>query len=265
MEAPVTISEIIAAELQLLSGVHFDLMCFHPYKTVLSYTNDLRSFLKSERGRALATFPGEDEQQHQQPQQKKRPIVGEDLRPMHDDARRIVDDAVVSDIPLLYSPGKIGLAAMMVANENLQKRIKSERGENDSIAGDGDSEKSKRHVIPTIDLLGYVRVRFENYPPEDVSKLLGQINVLCEMLRGLKEGQYNCGNHGVELDKVKVVHKKLKKCKAWGITKKSGGGDSAGGKKKKKKKKRKAEDASDGNIGEGNSDVPPKAKVPKME
>ena len=41
MQAPVTQTEIIDAEIALVSGVHFELLCFHPYKTVLAYTEDL--------------------------------------------------------------------------------------------------------------------------------------------------------------------------------------------------------------------------------
>ena len=188
-------------------------------QTVLAYTEDLRTFLKSERGRYLATFPdGAD-----------RPVVGEDLRPMHDEARKIVDDAVVSDIPLLYSPGQIGLAAMMLANDNIRQR-----------GGVSNAGGAAVTVVPDIDMLGYVRSRFEDQSEGNKSVLAERAKKLCDMLRGLKEGQYCCGNHGIDMARLKVVHKKMKKAKAW-----TAPGEENETKKKKKKKKRKAENGGD--------------------
>jgi cyclin H len=190
MNSPVTLSEIIPAEIHLLSGVDFELLCFHPYKAVLAITEDLRTYLKSEKGRLLVTFPdGSD-----------RPIVGQDLRPMHDAAQAIVNDVVVCDIPLLFTPGQIGLAALMVANEQ-------------QVGNAG---------IPQIDLLGYLSQRFEDADIDKMNKLLGEIS---DKLKELKDGSYGCANYRVDLDVLKSIHKKLKKVRIWGI--------------KEKKKKRK--------------------------
>ena len=198
MNAPVTQSEILPAEIHLLSGIDFDLLCFHPYKAVLSITEDLRTYLKSEKGKSLVRFPDGS----------TRPIVGQDLKPMHDSAQDIVNDVIVSDIPLLYPPGQIGLAALMVANEHQQ-----EKDSNDS---------------PQIDLLGYMSQRFEE---ADQSSMTTVLHDLCGMIRELKDGKYGCANHNVDLQTLKGVHKKLKKCRAWG--------------QKEKKKKRKSKDDTD--------------------
>lgn len=206
MNAPVTLAEIIPAELALVSGINFDLLCFHPYKAVLAFTEDLRTYLKSEKGRSLAHFQsGED-----------RPVVGQDLKPMHDMARKMIDDAIVSDVPLLYSPGQVGLAALMVANDELQK---------DSNAN-----------VPNIDLLGYIQQRFDGkMNPEYMKETMYN---LCSMLKGLKEGWYGCGNRNVDLTALKAVHKKLKKCRLWGKSsknkkRKNGGEDEPEAKKAK--------------------------------
>ena len=218
MQAPVTQSEIIDAEIALVSGVHFELLCFHPYKTVLAYTEDLRTYLKTDQGKALAAFP---------PGNEDRPIVGEDLRPMHDEARGVVDDACVSDVILLASPGQIGLAAMVVANEDLQAE-EEKRGQ----AKTGGKEESQRPVVPNIDLLGYLDSRFADQGDEKArQELRSRISETCDMLRALREGKYGCGNHGIDMVKLKEVHKKWKKCR--------GGAEKT---KKKKKKKRKAEE-----------------------
>lgn len=192
MNAPVTQAEILPAEINLLSGINFELLCFHPYKAVLAITEDLRTYLKSEQGKSLVTFQNGSD----------RPIIGQDLKPMHDAAQLMVNDVVVSDIPLLYTPAQIGLAALVLANEQQQSKPE----------------------IPQINLLGYLSQRFEQAEEKKMKVLLDEI---CVMLRGLKDGEYGCSNHKVDLQILKGIHKKLKKCRVWG--------------KKEKKKKRKKE------------------------
>lgn len=211
MNAPVSVSEVVPAELALLTGINFDLLCFHPYKAVLAFTEDLRTFLKSEKGRSLALFKNG----------QTRPVVGQDLKPMHDMARRIIDNVIVSDVPLLASPGQVGLAALMVANDELQKDSKED--------------------VPNIDLLGYVQVRFDdNKVTQEFMKQ--EMTELCSMLKGLEEGKYGCGNNNVDLNALKAVHKKLKKCRLWGKSsskskKRKGTGESAEEQAKSKKAK----------------------------
>lgn len=191
MNSPVTLSEILPAETKLLSGINFELLCFHPYKAVLAITEDLRTYLKSEKGRSLVKFlNGTD-----------RPIIGQDLKPMHDDAQSIVNDVIVSDIPLLYTPGQIGLASLIVANEK-------QRGKDN---------------VPQIDLMGYLSHRFED---ADIARMRSLLQEIGTKLQELKEGQHGCANYKVDMQKLKVIHKKLKKCRVWGV-------------KEKKKKKRK--------------------------
>ena len=199
MNSPVTLSEILPAEIRLLSGVNFELLCFHPYKAVLAITEDLRTYLKSEKGRSLVNFANGSD----------RPIIGQDLKPMHDAAQLIVNDVIVSDIPLLYTPGQIGLAALMVANEK-------QRGKDN---------------IPQIDLLGYLSHRFEGADIDHMKSLLHEIG---RKLEELKEGHHGCSNYEIDMQRLKGVHKKLKKCRIGGV------------KEKKKKKKRKNTPEEDG-------------------
>ena len=199
MNAPLTQTEILRAEYPLLGGINCDLLCFHPYKAVLAFTENLRTFLKTSKGSDLAKFMNGE----------SRPIIGQDLSPMHNAARALVDDAIVSDIPLLYSPAKIGLAALMVANEQIESAD-----------------------VPKIDILGYIGYRFEHKDRDFVKK---EVVALCEMLKDLKAGKYGCGNHNVDLQTLKGVHKKLKKCR---------GGD------KKRKKEKRNEEENDGDRSE---------------
>ena len=154
MNSPVTVSEILPAEIRLLSGINFELLCFHPYKAVLAITEDLRTYLKSEKGRSLVTFvDGSD-----------RPIIGQDLKPMHDAAQSIVNDVIVSDIPLLYTPGQIGLATLLVANEK---------------------QKGKENV-PQIDLMGYLSHRFEDADIPRMRSLLLEIGTKLQELKNFR-------------------------------------------------------------------------------
>eukprot|EP00584_Thalassiosira_punctigera_P005008 CAMPEP_0172533396 /NCGR_PEP_ID=MMETSP1067-20121228/6122_1 /TAXON_ID=265564 ORGANISM="Thalassiosira punctigera, Strain Tpunct2005C2" /NCGR_SAMPLE_ID=MMETSP1067 /ASSEMBLY_ACC=CAM_ASM_000444 /LENGTH=415 /DNA_ID=CAMNT_0013318041 /DNA_START=31 /DNA_END=1278 /DNA_ORIENTATION=- len=208
MSAPVLMNDILDAEVKFIKGIDFDLLVFSPYKTVLACTEDLRTFLKSDKGRGLITFSGQDGEDRQ--------LAGEDLRPIHDAAMEICDDVIVSDIPLLFAPGEVGLAALMIANE--------------CVSGSGDEASS------SVDIMGYVRSRFQGtVDAASVDAVTCRVSKLSEMIRELKEGKYGCGNYKVDMDTLKGLNKKLKKCRAWGSPDKN--------ESKKKKKKRKTEDS----------------------
>lgn len=187
MNAAVLTAEIVTAEVALLAGTHFHLLCFHPYKAVLALTEDLRTFLKTAAGKRVVP-----EQEHQ--------LTGQDLKPMYDAARNILDDVVVSDIPLLYSPGQIGLAALTVAQES----------DRDAGEDGGDIDR------PQIDLLAYLAARF---PHEEADWMPTTVQSLTIMLRQLKDGRHGCGNYHAPLLELKGVHKKLKSVRAWGVKK----------------------------------------------
>jgi cyclin H len=210
MGAPVTQQEIIPTEIALLAGTHFDLLCFHPYKAVLALTEDLRTYLKSDKGKVLV--------------QADRPLSGQDLKPMYDAARQLLDDAALSDIPLLYSPGQTGLAALMVAQDIVQEQQQQEQQQQQDEQQDQEQPKEAAPSIPKIDLKGYVRQRFDGQVEEWMDDTL---NELCDMLRALKKGKLD-----TDMKVLKGVHKKLKKVRAWG--------------KESKKKKRSADKADDG-------------------
>jgi cyclin H len=167
MNAPVdSQQEIIPAEIALLAGTHFELLCFHSYKAVVALTEDLRTFLKSEKGKQLLL--GGD---------GKRP----DLIPIYDGARRILDEVVVSDIPLLYSPGQVGMAALILAQERLPN--------------------------PSMDLRKYLQLRF----PHQTGHHATQQETLEELTTMLSQLETS-----TDLVALKAVHKKLKKVRVWG-------------------------------------------------
>jgi len=269
MNAPVPMSDIISAELDLLQGTHFDLLCFHPYKAVLALTEDLRTYLKSDKGAALV--------------EGRRPLSGQDLKPMYDTARNLLDDVVVSDLPLLHNPGQVGLAALMVAQERVQqeqqekeqKQKEKQQQQQQQLDAPADetaaaaaaatatatATATTSYRIPRIDLHGYVKQRFVEGEDVDRSvdcdKLLETVQRICAMVEGLKDGKYGCGNHfGTDMSSLKAVHKKLKKVRLWGQKDKDKG-DS----KKKKKKSKEKRAAADDQAGEAVEPEPKRQKT----
>ncbi|KAL3784213.1 hypothetical protein ACHAW5_005265 [Stephanodiscus triporus] len=150
MNARVRARDVLDAEVRLIRGIDFDLLVFSPYKTVLSFTEDMRTFLRTERGAGLVRWPSRRGRGRVGGRRGLAELAGEDLRPMHDEAMRICDD----------------------------------------------------------------------------------------MIRELREGKHGCGNYELDMDELKGLNKKLKKCRAWGLSDKKEKKE-----KKKKKKKRKAEDS----------------------
>ena len=220
MNAPVPVNDILDAEIKLIKGVDFDLLVFSPYKTILSITEDLRTYLKSERGRGLVKWNKVGQQQRQ--------MVGEDLRPTHDKAMKLTDDVIISDIPLMYAPGEVGMASLIVANEDVCKESNDNGGEEG-----GDKTES-----PEIDIMGYVRSRFEDTDESGVvvdsaaiDAVVDRVTRLSQLVRELREGKHGCGNYDIDMAELKGLNKKLKKCRAWG--------SSSDSKKEKKKRKRK--------------------------
>ncbi len=217
MNAPVPVNDILDAEIKLIKGVDFDLLVFSPYKTILSITEDLRTYLKSERGRGLVKW---------NKGQQQRQLVGEDLRPTHDKAMKLTDDVIVSDIPLMYAPGEVGMASLIVANEDVCK---------ESNGGEKGGDKTES---PEIDIMGYVRSRFEDTDESGVvvdsaaiDAVVDRVTRLSQLVRELREGKHGCGNYDTDMAELKGLNKKLKKCRAWGST-----SDSKKGKKKRKRK-----------------------------
>jgi cyclin H len=201
MNAPVTKDEIIPAEISLLAGTHFDLLCFHPLKCVLAVTEDLRTYLKSDQGQGLVSSSENDGGVPA----AAVVVSGQDLKPTYDAARALLDDAIVSDLPLLFNPGHVGLAALIVGQEVVQEGAGKSGGEG--------STAPPERVPPRVDFEGYIRQRFVD--GGDVEAMLETLRTICKMLRELKLGKWGCGNHS-DLSALKSIHKKLKKVRAWG-------------------------------------------------
>eukprot|EP00594_Rhizosolenia_setigera_P019108 CAMPEP_0178976302 /NCGR_PEP_ID=MMETSP0789-20121207/23747_1 /TAXON_ID=3005 /ORGANISM="Rhizosolenia setigera, Strain CCMP 1694" /LENGTH=298 /DNA_ID=CAMNT_0020665353 /DNA_START=418 /DNA_END=1314 /DNA_ORIENTATION=+ len=243
------LDKVLKAECALLQGIQYQLVCYHPYKAVLSLREDLRTFLKSKDGQKLATIPNREielnnnEQQNEDPQQRQQQrvvITGGDLAPIYEEARKIVENiCCVSDIPLLFTSGQIGLACFIYANQKLLN-----------------STDAKHNYTPKIDYEGYIHhlamtammndgdsnntnssTTNQTIPAKrDLKRNLQQTidKIMKELVPLLALHDEKKKNEGVDLDKLKKINKKLKKCRLW-VNEKD---ESGGGEKKKKKKKR---------------------------
>jgi hypothetical protein len=214
MQAHVKIKEIIEAEIALVKGVDFDLCCFHPYKVVLAYTEDLRSFLKSKDGKHCVTVLSNSNDKNVNAQREL--VSGEDLRPIYDKARDIVQQLVFgSDVMLLASPGKIGLVAMMLANKILLQ------------SQDENFKKDGEMTVVKIDFREYLRCRFaEERKEHEIDALWQEIEDLSQVVQSAVDQLLL--QPEPDMVALKGIHKKLKKSRIWGKDD-----------KKKKKKKRK--------------------------
>lgn len=99
------------------------------------------------------------------------------MRPIHDTARQIVQDLVLySDLPLLYTPGQLGLAAMMVANQILVQKSTSFQT--------NPTNNNNTANVPKIDYTAYIKARFESqYTPEQIQQMIQQMKQICQHIQ----------------------------------------------------------------------------------
>ena len=207
MKAHVTIPDIINSEIYLAAGCDYDLLCLHPYRAVESYTEDLRSFLRSKEG---------------QPCVNREWVGSADLLPLYEGAKRIAEEMVVTDAPLLATPGKIGLASLHLANKRLIEEQNYKEDANKS-SNTVEHEEKQKDVIK-IDLKGYLKMRFgTSHKEKDIDTIWNEIDQVCTLIREPERSSQ------IDMVSLKGIYKKLKKCKG-------------GNEKKKKKKKRKRVD-----------------------
>jgi cyclin H len=175
-------SRVLNAELTLLSGLQFQLVTYSPYRAVHGFRCDLEEMMEANELDAPAVS-----------REKLDECVG--------CARRTVDKLMLTDAPLIYAPGKLGLTAFRAAGRELK------------------IEAVQRYVES-------VQAREE--APES-GALLGSLNALDTMARV-----------GGEEPKEEVVRHIDKKLKTWRtsnpVAKAAGDGDGKEGREGKRHK-----------------------------
>jgi Cyclin, N-terminal domain/Cyclin C-terminal domain len=245
INSPISIQQIVQAENYLLSGIHFYLLCFHPYKALLALTEDLRTFLKSSVGREIVTTstPISSDVTNTDITKPNPIITGQDLKPIYDTARAQLDDIIISDLPLLYTPGQIGLASLIASQEIVLDLFSQTTGA-DGHSNTGTQQPSVSQSPPKIDIMTYVKLRFpKGHDNTSSSKSIEKNNrietdndddpypwlpeclkVLTSRIRQLKDGLYGCGYYMTDISELKKTHKKLKKVRFWSMVEDTDGG-----------------------------------------
>jgi cyclin H len=241
LNAPITIPEIVNGEIILLSGVHYDLLCFHSYKSTLAFTEDLRTFLKTSIGQQAFTIYNDTTTTSSR--SNNMILSGQDLKPMYDTARTLLDLIIISDIPFMYSPGQIGIAALTVAHNEIVKQ------KNESLQQQQQQQQQQGQVISVdTDILCrvYIPSRFSNVDQNVVHMVPETIIHITDEIRILQEQHaYRTNNVEPYMADLKSIHKQLKKVRVWGNTTKEDGKSSND---KKKSKKRSASTSPNENI-----------------
>jgi cyclin H len=235
LNAPVTIHEIVTGEIILLSGIHFHLLCYHSYKSTLALTEDLRTFLKTSVGQQAFTINSNSSNSNSSSDGSATStstttiLSGQDLKPMYDHARTLLDLIIVSDIPLLYSPGQIGMAALTVGHNEI---IKTKQRQEQRI---DDNSQIPTSVQEDMLCRVYLPSRFPNVNHTTLELLPKTIICIADEIRTLqKQHEHITQNVEQYMTELKTVHKQLKKVRVWGNT------DTTASNEKKKSKKRSA-------------------------
>jgi cyclin H len=111
--------------------------------------------------------------------------------------RVIIDQVIVSDITLLYSPGQIALAALMWAQER-------------------NMAKNSTTSQPKVDWMGYIRLRFPAEHQQSSEWMEQTLHELTRMLSELDEQNNRLLLENDNIQVLKAIHKKLKKVRIWG-------------------------------------------------
>ncbi|KAG7387491.1 hypothetical protein PHYPSEUDO_014013 [Phytophthora pseudosyringae] len=163
---------IIGHEMILLDGVRFQLIMYHPFRTLLGFLDDFRSFAKQVLSKDLPATV---------------------LQKLHANSTALLNDMLLTDLPMLHYPSYLALAALWhVADE-----VAATSGE-------------KACGLTSADVLDYIkRSKFsKDQPVDDVSGRLLQITQAFQALKTHKEKGAEEAQHRAK--QVKRIYKKLK-------------------------------------------------------
>jgi cyclin ccl1 len=184
LDSFVSESDILLGEVRLLQGLNYQLYCFHSLKPLAALVQD-----------AMEAHP--------------------EVSSLYNAAKELLEDACLSDIPLLHPPSKIGLAALVVSDRNRS----------------ASTPYPPSHTAPaadSFDFAAYIKARFTVDATGDVERHITEVSTICDIIAELKQGNYGSVRHGIDRPKLKEIRGRLKKTSVWG--KKS----SKGSKKKDK-------------------------------
>ncbi|KAF4316617.1 hypothetical protein BBO99_00001659 [Phytophthora kernoviae] len=196
---------IIGHEMILLEGVRFQLIMYHPFRALLGFMDDFRAFSKQVLSNDLPATV---------------------LQKLHANSCALLNDMLLTDLPLLHYPAYLALAALWHVTDEV-------------AASSGD----KANGLSRADVLGYIqRSKFSQEQPVDEVNI--RLEQIAKAFQELKAAQVK-GDEAVlrRAKQVKQIYKKLKQFHHDSEKKEKKKDKKGDGKKKDKKRKGDSKDA----------------------
>ncbi|KAF1328297.1 Cyclin-h, partial [Globisporangium splendens] len=199
---------VIGHEMILLEGTRFQLIMYHPFRALWGFVDDFRGFTKA----------------------KGKELPLNTLQKLHSNSCVVVNDLLLTDLPLTYYPPYLALAAL--------SQVVQELGESSAATPIAEEE------IPftKADVHEYIR-RSKFSQGQQISEVTKQLDAICDVYKALKAKQIadkEPAQAEALAKQVKSLYKKLKSFHE-DDEKSSSGKD----KKKKDDKKRKSDKKDD--------------------
>ncbi|KAL4087249.1 hypothetical protein PRIC1_013146 [Phytophthora ramorum] len=164
---------IIGHEMILLEGVRFQLIMYHPFRALLGFLDDFRAFAKQVLSKDLPATV---------------------LQKLHANSTALLNDMLLTDLPLLHYPSVLALAALWHVT--------------DEVAA---SSGEKACGLTSADVLDYMkRSKFSKDQPVD--EVTGRFQQIKQAFQALKAEKDKGGEQAVQHrgKQVKQIYKKLK-------------------------------------------------------
>ncbi|GMF24951.1 unnamed protein product [Phytophthora fragariaefolia] len=164
---------IIGHEMILLEGVRFQLIMYHPFRALLGFLDDFRAFAK---------------------QVLSKDLPASVLQKLHANSTALLNDLLLTDLPLLHYPAYLALAALWHVT--------------DEVAA---SSGEKACGLVSSDVLEYIkRSKFSKDQPVD--EVSGRLEQIIQALQTRKAEKENGGEEAAQhrAKQVKQIYKKLK-------------------------------------------------------
>ncbi|KAG1688332.1 hypothetical protein DVH05_003764 [Phytophthora capsici] len=191
---------IIGHEMILLEGVRFQLIMYHPFRALLGFLDDFRAFAKQILHKDLAATV---------------------LQKLHANSTALLNDMLLTDLPLLHYPSHLALAALWHVT--------------DEVAA---SSGEKACGLASADVLEYIK-RSKFSKDQAVDEVTGCLEQITQAFQALKTEKEKDGEEMLRhrAKQIKQIYKKLKQFHKDNDKKDKKKDKKGDGKKKDKKRK----------------------------
>ncbi|KAG1711139.1 hypothetical protein DVH05_013856 [Phytophthora capsici] len=164
---------IIGHEMILLEGVRFQLIMYHPFRALLGFLDDFRAFAK---------------------QILHKDLPATVLQKLHANSTALLNDMLLTDLPLLHYPSHLALAALWHVT--------------DEVAA---SSGEKACGLASADVLEYIK-RSKFSKDQAVDEVTGRLEQITQAFQALKTEKEKGGEEMLRhrAKQIKQIYKKLK-------------------------------------------------------